>query len=416
MLLFIAIGPLLFEKWWENNTHKLIISLSLGIPLAIILIRHGMLHQIEHQIFYDYIPFIALLGALFIITGGIHFESNIEATPIVNTICLAIGGVLASFMGTTGAAMLLIRPMIKINSKREFKIHSMLFFIAIIANAGGMLTPLGDPPLFLLYLRGAPFTWFLGLFSEWAFVLIMLLVIFFITDTIFFKREPVKPHLYKEKVKNTFAIKGQINFLFLAGVIASVAFLNENYIPAIQHNHQLSFIRETVILFMALLSLIFTNNTTRYTSNKFTWAPITEVAFLFFGIFLTMVPALLYIEQHSQMFGISKASEFFYTTGALSSILDNAPTAVSFHKLAGGLSPVSGTIMVANIPEGILKAISTGAVFFGAMTYIGNGPNFMVKAIAEESGINMPGFFSYIFKFSLLVLLPVYVLSQLIFI
>jgi Na+/H+ antiporter NhaD/arsenite permease-like protein len=416
MLLFIAIGPLLFEEWWESNRNKLIVSLSLGIPLSAILIFNNFQHELIHQLFYDYIPFIVLLGSLFIITGGIHFHSNIESTPVINTLVLATGGILASFMGTTGAAMLLIRPMIKINARREFKVHTMLFFIAIIANAGGMLTPLGDPPLFLLYLRGAPFMWFMNLFAEWLFVLIMLLVVYFITDTMYKRKELPKPLSEDFKTKTSFNIKGRLNFLFLLGVILSVAFINENYFEAIKHNHSLSFIREAVILTMALLSLLLTTDKLRYSDNKFSWSPITEVAFLFLGIFITMVPALLFLEQNTQMFSINNASEYFYSTGILSSFLDNAPTAVSFHKLAMGIKTISpGDPLVAKIPESILKAISTGAVFFGAMTYIGNGPNFMIKAIAEESGISMPGFFSYIFKFSILVLLPIYVISQLIF-
>ncbi len=413
MLLSIALGPLLFEHWWEKNNNKLMVSMLLGLPLAVVMLLGGLKIELTHQLLYDYVPFIVLLGSLFIITGGIHFSGNIESTPINNTMLLAIGGLLASFMGTTGAAMLLIRPMIKINSQREFKVHSILFFIAIIANAGGMLTPLGDPPLFLLYLRGAPFAWFMSLFAEWLFVLIMLLVIFFITDTIFQRKEHPKPVIVSKK--EAFSIKGKTNLILLLGVIAAVAFINENYISAIKTNHSLAFLREGFIMLMATLSLWLTSDKLRYVENKFTWTPITEVAFLFLGIFLTMLPTLLFIEHNSQSFGINKASEYFYTTGILSSFLDNAPTAVSFHKLALGMTAIPGEVMVARIPESILKAISTGAVFFGAMTYIGNGPNFMIKAIAEESGISMPNFFAYIFKFSILVLLPVYVLSQLIF-
>jgi Na+/H+ antiporter NhaD/arsenite permease-like protein len=357
-----------------------------------------------------------LLGALFVITGGIHLEGDIEAKPAVNTLFLAIGGVLASFMGTTGAAMLLIRPIIKTNGERKFKVHTILFFIAIVANAGGMLTPLGDPPLFLLYLRGAPFEWFMNLAPEWAFVVFVLLVIYYFTDKYYHKKEDPKAlkedHEHIEPIK----LKGNINFIFLLGVILSVAFLNEHYLHIIHDNHAYSFVREGVILLMAVLSLMFTNKKMRYESNKFTWAPIIEVAFLFLGIFVTMVPALLYLAENAHSFGLTEPFHFYYATGVLSSFLDNAPTAVSFHNLALGLvSDPNAPGLVAHIPEILLEAISLGAVFFGAMTYIGNGPNFMVKAIAEENKIEMPSFFGYILKFSLVVLLPVYILTQLIF-
>ncbi|HPR31913.1 MAG TPA: sodium:proton antiporter [Prolixibacteraceae bacterium] len=417
MLLFIAIGPLFFHHWWENNRNKLIVSLVLGLPLSVVLIARGLHHELIHQIVFDYVPFIILLGGLFVITGGIHLKGDIQAKPAINTLFLALGGVLASFMGTTGAAMLLIRPVIKTNSERKFKVHTILFFIAIVANAGGMLTPLGDPPLFLLYLRGAPFSWFFGLVGEWAFVLVVLLLLYFVIDSYYYKKEDTTSIKLDKTQIEPISIKGKINFLFLLGVVLSVAFLNEHYIHAIHDNHYLGFIREGVIVLMALLSLAFTNKTMRYTENKYTWAPIIEVAFLFLGIFITMVPALLYLKENAHSFGLSKPAHFYYATGALSSFLDNAPTAVSFHNLALGMIDMfPGAKLVAGIPEVLLEAISVGAVFFGAMTYIGNGPNFMVKAIAEENKIDMPSFFGYMLKFSLIILLPVYILSQLLFV
>ncbi len=415
MLLFIAIGPLFFEHWWEQNKNKLIVSLVLGIPVAIILIARGLSHDLVHQILFDYIPFIILLGGLFVITGGIHLKGDIEAKPAVNTLFLAIGGILASFMGTTGAAMLLIRPVIKTNAERKFKVHTILFFIAIVANAGGMLTPLGDPPLFLLYLRGAPFEWFFHLAPEWFFVLAVLLVIYYFTDKYYHKKEDAKAikldHEHIEPIK----LQGNLNFLWLIGVVLSVAFLNEQYIHIIHENHYYAFIREGVILLMAILSLVFTNKKMRYQDNKFTWHPIIEVAFLFLGIFTTMVPALLYLRENAASFGLTEPFHYYYSTGLLSAFLDNAPTAVSFHNLALGMVPEGATGLIAGIPEMILTAISLSAVFFGAMTYIGNGPNFMVKAIAEENKIDMPSFFGYIFKFSVVILLPIYIITQLIF-
>lgn len=416
MLAMIAVGPLMFHHWWENNRNKLIVSMALGIPVAIYLIFNGMTENLMHQILFDYVPFIVLLGALFTITGGIHLRGDIQAIPAINTLFLAIGAVLASIMGTTGAAMLLIRPVIKTNSERKYKMHTILFFIAIVANCGGLLTPLGDPPLFLLYLRGAPFDWFFHLLPEWAFVNAMLLIIYMAIDTFYYKKEPIEAIIQDKTEIKPIRIDGTLNFIFLAGVVASVAFLNEHYIHAIHDNHYLSFIREFAIVILAVLSMIFTSKKIRM-ANKFSWGPILEVAYLFIGIFITMVPALIYLAQNASSFGIHTSAQFYYATGTLSAFLDNAPTAVSFYNLASGLHDLHpGATIVAGIPEVLLTSISIGAVFFGAMTYIGNGPNFMVKAIAEENKIEMPSFFGYMIKFSLIILLPLYIITQLLFI
>lgn len=421
MLAMIAAAPLAFPHWWERNRNKLIVSLVLGIPTAIYLIAIGLTDSLIHQMVFDYIPFIILLGALFAITGGIHVGGDIEAKPGINTLFLGIGAVLASFMGTTGAAMLLIRPVIKTNSQRKYRVHTILFFIAIVANAGGLLTPLGDPPLFLLYLRDAPFDWFFHLTPEWAFVNGILLLLFFIVDSYYYRKEPETNIVVDKTKQEPITIKGKINFLFLLGVILSVAFLNEQYIdvmkssPDVKYNFA-SFIRELGMLSMAALSLIFTKKSIRK-ANSFTWGPIVEVAYLFLGIFITMVPALIYLTQNADSIGIETPAQFYYATGSLSAFLDNAPTALSFYNLALGLDlgSVYDGALVARIPEIILTAISLSSVFFGAMTYIGNGPNFMVKAIAEENKIKMPSFFGYMFRFSLIVLLPIYILTQLIF-
>lgn len=421
MLAMIAVAPLTFPHWWERNRNKLIVSLVLGIPTAIYLIAIGLTDSLIHQMVFDYIPFIILLGALFAITGGIHVGGDIEAKPGINTLFLGIGAVLASFMGTTGAAMLLIRPVIKTNSQRKYRVHTILFFIAIVANAGGLLTPLGDPPLFLLYLRDAPFDWFFHLTPEWAFVNGILLLLFFIVDSYYYRKEPETNIVVDKTKQEPITIKGKINFLFLLGVILSVAFLNEQYIdvmkssPDVKYNFA-SFIRELGMLSMAALSLIFTKKSIRK-ANSFTWGPIVEVAYLFLGIFITMVPALIYLTQNADSIGIETPAQFYYATGSLSAFLDNAPTALSFYNLALGLDlgSVYDGALVAGIPEIILTAISLSSVFFGAMTYIGNGPNFMVKAIAEENKIKMPSFFGYMFRFSLIVLLPIYILTQLIF-
>ncbi len=422
MLLMIAIGPLIAEKWWEKNLNKLIVSLVLGIPTAICLILGNMGHDLEHQVVFDYLPFIILLLALFVITGGIHMSGDIKAKPWVNTLFLGIGFVLASIMGTTGAAMLLIRPVIETNRERKNTVHTILFFIALVANCGGLLTPLGDPPLFMLFLRGASFTWFLNMWLEWAFTGAVLLLIYFLMDSYFYKKEDAADIAADNANSKKIKISGKINFVYLIGVVLAVAFVNEGTLKFMGDENAsvfVKFLREYVLLALAALSYFTTSKQTRMVDNKFTWSPIVEVAVLFLGIFITMTPALAYLKTHAADLGLSHTWQFYYSTGLLSSFLDNTPTAVAFHSVATGLTPdqmaVFGGTLVAGIPEVLLKAICIGAVFFGSMTYIGNGPNFMVKAIAEESGIKMPSFFGYMIKFSLIILLPVYILVQLIF-
>jgi len=417
MLLTIAVAPLVAEHWWESNRNKLIVSLVLGVPTAIILCRMGLSHNLEHQLVFDYIPFIVLLLGLFTTTGGIKLSGDIRATPAVNTLFLAIGAVLASFMGTTGASMLLIRPVLATNRQRRFTVHTVLFFIAIVSNAGGILTPLGDPPLFLLYLRGAPFTWFFHLIPEWLTVNVLLLVLYYIFDRVQYRKE-AKANLPKDAAeRQPLRLTGCINFVWLLGVILAVAFMNEQYFPFMKDpvtgaNTYWMFLREGMILLMVIASLLTTKKSVRE-ANQFTWGPVVEVAFLFVGIFTTMVPALLYLQQHAQALGLTKPIHFFFATGALSGFLDNAPTALAFHSLAMGL-PIN-VPEIAGITVPLLKAISLGAVLFGSMTYIGNGPNFMVKAIAESSGIKMPDFFKYMYKFSLIILLPIFALVAVIF-
>lgn len=423
MLLSIAVLPLIVESWWERNRHKLIVALALAIPTAIYLINEGLIHNLEHQIMYDYVPFIILLASLFVITGGIHLSGDIKAKPIINTLFIGIGYFLASIMGTTGAAMLLIRPVISTNQQRSHKAHTILFFIAAVANCGGLLTPLGDPPLFLLFLRGAPFTWFLHLLPEWAFVGTILLIVYYFVDSYYYKKEDWVNLSADTREIEPIRITGKINFLFLLGVILSVAFVNDGFILAMKSNPEigyeapmwLKFLREIILLLLISLSLYSTQKKVRE-QNKFSWRPIIEVAVVFLGIFITMVPTMLYLAKNAASFGFSEPWQFYYAAGSLSSFLDNAPTAVAFHGVAVGLVNGGQAIAeIAGIPEILLKAIAMGSVFFGAMTYIGNGPNFMVKAIAEESGIKMPSFFGYMFKFSLIVLLPIYILVQLLF-
>lgn len=422
MLLTIAVAPLLAEHWWESNRHKLTVALFLGVPTAVCLIAGGMLHDLEHQLFGDYIPFIILLLALYVITGGIHLSGDIKAKPWVNTIFLGLGWLLASIMGTTGAAMLLIRPLLATNQQRKHKVHTVLFFIALCANCGGLLTPLGDPPLFMLFLRGAEFTWFLSMWAPWLFTGVILLLIYFALDTYHYKKEHWTALSADHREHTPLKVKGKVNFIYLIGVVLTVALINAGTIPQMGLESAplwIKYLREIVLVSLTLLSLYSTPKKIRFTMNKFTWDPIIEVAVLFLGIFTTMTPALAYLNDHAASLGLNKVWQFYYTSGALSSFLDNTPTAVAFHSVASGLTPdqmaAFGNGMMAGIPEILLMAICIGSVFFGAMTYIGNGPNFMVKAIAEENGVKMPSFFGYMFKFSLIVLLPIYILVQIIF-
>ncbi|RCW92433.1 sodium:proton antiporter [Winogradskyella arenosi] len=417
ILLAIAVGPLLAEHWWENNRNKLMVSVLLSVPTIFYLVYMDLTEHLKHQVFGDYLPFIVLLTSLFVITGGIHLSGDIKAKPKVNTLFLGIGFVLASFMGTTGAAMLLIRPVININKQREFSVHTILFFIAAVANCGGLLTPLGDPPLLMLYLRGASFTWFFSLLPEWAFVGTLLLTSYFFIDSYYYKKE-TPSHLEADAREiQPIRITGALNFIFLLGVVLSVAFINPDVIPNMGEENAsfaLKHLREIVLVALTVIAYYVTPHKIRV-SNKFSWGPIVEVAVVFIGIFITMTPTLIYLSQHAPSMGLTEPWHYYYATGFLSAFLDNTPTAVAFHSVASSIPYADHIPLVAFVSEKVLSAIATSAVFFGALTYIGNGPNFMVKSIAEDHKIKMPSFFGYMFKFSFLILLPIYILTQLLF-
>ncbi len=414
LLAAIAVMPLAFSHFWESNRNKLIVAVVCSVPVLGFLIYNAMWGELKHALLFDYVPFLILLGALFVITGGINITGDIEAKPSINTAFMAIGAVLASLMGTTGAAMLLIRPLLETNAERQHKVHTVLFFIGVVANCGGLVTPLGDPPLFVLYLRGVPFEWFLNLLPVWLFTNIILLATYFGVDSYYYYQKESLSALKRDVEEiRPIQITGTVNFALLLGVVLSVAFLNEQYIPLFKQNEYAKFLREVVILVLLGLSLWLTKKEVRE-ANKFSWHPIEEVAYLFLGIFITMIPCLLFLEANAPSLGVSNAVQFYYATGTLSGVLDNTPTAVTFYSLALGLGQ-QDPVMIAGIPETLLKAICIGAVFFGSLTYIGNAPNFMVKAVAEEQGLEMPSFVGYVAKFSLVVLLPVFVLVQLIF-
>ncbi len=433
MLLCIAIIPLVNNHWWENDRNRGIVSLVLGLPTLLYTYHatHGF-HLITHTL-EEYISFIVLLGSLFVISGGILITGNLRGTPLVNAAFLAAGGLLASFIGTTGAAMLLIRPLLSTNSERKHKLHSVIFFIFIVCNCGGCLTPLGDPPLFLGYLKGVPFAWTFSLVKEWAFVVGILLAIYLLIDTFQYRKEEKRDIRLDVEHEKPLVVRGAHNFLFLGGVVAAVAMTDIFSFGS----------REAFMILMALLAW-FTTRAENRRANRFTFAPIIEVAVVFIGIFSTMIPALALLQARGDSLGVKDAHQFFWATGTLSSFLDNAPTYLSFLALANGVTEwpkeYLGDIMlfaqghaahvlpwdqamamgaawaeggvqnVFRIPEHVLSAISLGAVFMGAMTYIGNGPNFMVRAIANEAGIKMPSFFGYI-VWSAVLLLPVFFLT-----
>lgn len=418
MLLSIAVMPLIAGKWWENNLHKLYVALALSVPTGYYLIANGMGENLQHQILKDYLPFIILLGALFIVTGGIRINGDIQARPRNNTFIMAIGYLLASFIGTTGAAMLLIRPLLEFNKQREYKVHTVVVFIALVANCGGILTPLGDPPLFLLYLRGAEFSWFMNMLPEWLTVgAIILTGYYFVDKYIYYHKEHIANVMADFREKSPLYIKGRINIIYLICIILTVAYVNPSHLPQMGAEDaplRESAMREIILIIIALFSILTTRRGLRE-ANQFSWEPLIEVAVVFIGIFVTMTPALIYLNAHATSLGLQTPDQFFYGAGFLSAFLDNSPTAVAFHTVAQGIPHATDAVMVAGVPQEILRAISLGAVFFGAMTYIGNGPNFMVKSIAEHNGIRMPSFFGYMFRFSLIIMLPVYIIVQLIF-
>ncbi|MFH2006496.1 MAG: sodium:proton antiporter [bacterium] len=419
MLLCIAILPLTSEHFWEANRNKLLISLLLGLPVAIYFAVSGTenWHHLTHTLF-EYVAFMALLGSLYVISGGILLRGDLPPTPVVNTGFLALGAVLASFMGTTGAAMLLIRPVITINAHRQNRVHTVIFFTFLVANIGGLLTPLGDPPLFMGYLRGIPFVWTFKLLPQWGLMVGSLLVIYFIWDTILWRKDTeaqakTNAVTQREPIKMT----GLVNLPLLAGVVLCVAFGAK--FPVLIGSKAAGFgVRELAMIGLAVASWVVTSKHLRR-ENEYTFHPIIEVAVLFLGIFLTMIPAVVLLKVRGGELGVTQPWQFFWATGMLSSFLDNTPTYVVFFSLAEGdavtlaknFPPELLTAKIATttgfVPEKILVAMSLGAVFMGANTYIGNGPNFMVKAIADERGIKMPSFFGYM-AYAFLILVPLF--------
>lgn len=435
MLLSIAFFPLTKPEWWEH--HQLHVaafwSVVFLVPFTIGYGALTMLEKVAEVVLLDYVPFIVLLLGLFTVAGGIHIAGAPVGTTKNNVIMLAIGTFLASFVGTTGAAMLLIRPVLRSNAWRTYKTHIVVFFIFLVANIGGCLTPLGDPPLFLGYLRGVPFFWTAQ--HIWPLLLInsaLLLGLFAIIDSRYVKKEGKEgeermelERKASERIK--FKIEGAHNFVFLAIIIFAViikgiigtSYGEPSLVPGITFGEEIHlgydwFLQVVLILIAMFLSLKFTSKKLRE-DNEFEWEPIAEVARLFIGIFITMIPALALLSHNGSSLGVDTPLKFFWITGALSSFLDNSPTYVVFLTTAGALGADSGVwTTVGTVEDIILLAISAGAVFMGAITYIGNAPNFMVNNISQSNGVKMPSFFGYM-KWSLGILVPVFIIDTVLF-
>jgi Na+/H+ antiporter NhaD/arsenite permease-like protein len=420
----IAILPLVrwTQHWWESNRNRLIVALIVaGLTLVYTFCAGDgwadVVTVLDHSILVEYIPFIILLFSLYVISGGICVTGDLPARPLTNTIILAIGAIIASFIGTTGASMLLIRPLLKTNSERKHVVHTVVFFIFLVSNIGGCLLPIGDPPLFLGYLYGVPFLWTLGLGKAWAVCCVVLLVIYYIIDRLAWRRETPSDIQRDASQYEPVRVRGWVNLPCLLGVMLAVALVVEGRSIPLLNFEAFLFLRELIMLGFVALSLLLTPRGVRE-HNHFNYAAILEVAALFLGIFIAMqVPIQVlqaqgpFITEH-----MTEPWQYFWATGMLSSFLDNAPTYVVFFELAQTMSlPPDAPIVelrdsTKTIGEAYLAMISLGAVFMGAMTYIGNGPNFMVKAIAEQAGVPMPSFFGYMVKYSIPVLIPVFIL------
>lgn len=427
ILLSIATGPLLYPHVWEHHYGKIAAGWAalVVVPLAIRFGFDATLYSVLHTMLLEYMSFIILLFALFTISGGILVSGNIHGTPLVNTSLLLGGSFLASVIGTTGASMILIRPIIRANDNRPFNVHVIVFFIILVSNIGGSLTPLGDPPLFLGFLRGVDFFWTTThLLPEMLFVGGIVLALFFIIDTILHRREKGMPKIKDPTPDSAVRVRGLVNLPLLGGVIAAIL-MSGLWDPEISfaiHGVELelqNLARDAIILSLALVSLAVSSKAYRE-ANGFNWEPIKEVAKLFAGIFLCIIPVIVILQAgldgaFAPLVGLVTGADgtpnnvaYFWLTGMLSSFLDNAPTYIVFFELAGGDPQVLMTTLATT-----LTAISAGAVFMGANTYIGNAPNFMVYAIARSSGIRMPTFFGYM-AWTSVILLPVFALMSLV--
>ena len=437
LLLCIAVLPLIpaTSHWWEHNSNRFLIAMILG---GITLIYYGFLHPggldnhfthhlnstpgldtvfvvFSNAIFGEFISFIVLLFSLYVISGGINLRGDLPAHPGVNAAFLGLGTLLASFIGTTGSAMVFIRPLLTTNKERKYRVHTVVFFIFMACNCGGLLLPVGDPPLFLGYLRGVPFEWTLRLWPYWLGVNAALLLIYYVWDRILYEKEEIRSIVRDETHVEPLKLTGKINIPLIIGVVLCVAFIVPGKPFPLFGFETPKFMSEMVMLLLVITSLLITKTEVRL-HNRFDFHAILEVAALFSGIFICMQVPIELLQIKGASLGLTDPFHFFWATGTLSSFLDNAPTYVVFFETAAALPHETGGLLSLGgarfIAEQYLVPISLGAVFMGANTYIGNGPNFMVKSIAESSGIKMPSFFGYM-GYSILVLVPVFVVVTL---
>ncbi|MFR2766740.1 MAG: sodium:proton antiporter [Clostridium sp.] len=433
LLLCIAVLPLVKAEWWEaHQPHAVVFwSLLFVLPFAFVYGPGQAFEKVLECIVDDYLTFIILLFGLFCVSGNITLEGDLAGSPRINVGLLLIGTMLSSWIGTTGASMLMVRPIIKMNAWRKRRSHIMVFFIFLISNIGGCLTPIGDPPLLMGFMRGVPFFWSLHLFPVLLFNVVILLTIFYFLDRRAYRKdiaEGLKPDISKPGTE--VHILGLHNLIFLAMIVAAVILSGtlpgmaafQDAEGAVRGIHLFgevtltypALIEVVIILAAAFLSFKTTNVEIRR-KNHFTWGAIQEVAVLFVGIFITMQPALMILKANGASLGLNKPFEMFWATGCLSSFLDNTPTYLVFLTTAGALGFTEGMpTILGTVPVAMLEAISCGAVFMGANTYIGNAPNFMVKSISDENGIRMPSFFGYLL-WSVTFLIPVFLLDMLVF-
>ena len=429
LLLSIALLPLVAPEFWHQHFGKVSAfwTATLAVPFLIVFGK-AALYQILHIVLADYVPFIILVWSLYTISGGIVFSGTLRGTPVVNVFILIIGTVLASWMGTTGAAMLLIRPFLRANSYRKNRTFMVVFFIFLVANVGGAMTPLGDPPLFLGFLHGVSFFWTFKIIPAVLVVAIILLLMYFILDSHYYRKDGIHAP-EAEGVREPLKLKGVHNFVFLAATVGSVlmsGLVDWGEVNTLGiHRAIQDWVRDGLLIMMGVLSLVTTKIALRE-ENGFTWFPIKEVAYLFIGVFITMLPCLLILKAGSKgalaflISNISQPGHYFWVTGVLSIFLDNAPTYLTFFNSAlgsfyAGMAEAEAVSLLMTEKAIYLKAISAGAVFFGACSYIGNAPNFMIRSISEEAGTPMPSFFGYISKYALIYLIPCFVIVTLIF-
>lgn len=408
LLLAVALCEVLAANWWGRLANKALVAAALAVPAAVQLLTvAGGLHALAHSL-AEYASFLSLLAALFVIAGGIHLRGSLAGTPLSNAGLLAVGAVLANVIGTTGAAMLLIRPFLRANARRRHRTHLVVFFILIVANAGGLLTPIGDPPLYLGFLKGVPFDWTFRLWAPWLFVNGTLILLFNLVDQFLVNREERRDRvvgLMDELFEHEpLAVAGRRNLLFLALLV--LVLLSKGVI-AWPYG-----VPEVALLAIAYASYRLTPREV-HDANHFTFGPILSVAIIFAAVFVTMTQPLLILNARAEQIGLDQPWQYFWVTGALSSTLDNAPTYLAFTPVAAGQLGISVddphylTALISTATgNDLLYAIACGAVMMGSLTYIGNGPNLMVKEVAEHRGVSMPHFFAYAFL-AMLIMLPV---------